>query len=94
MSLRINTHRNDAWSAYGPRWDKHFQNSGHKSNEHVKFMIIEKINTISISKQQTRSLLGHFFWILSLENHSRKGVFVLPYILKLTLAFLSTHFPT
>ena len=75
----------------GPLWEKHFQNPRHKSNEHVKFMIFEKINTLSLSKQQRRSLLEYRedFWMLKLDTHSRKGLFVLPYILKLTLTSLS-----
>ena len=79
------------WSVDGPPWEKHFQNPRHKSNEHVTFMIIEKINTLSLSKQQRRSLLEHRedFWMLKLETYSRKGLFVLSYILKLTLASLS-----
>ena len=90
-NLRISTHRNDVWSMDGSLWEKHFQNPRHKSNEHVKFMIIQKINTLSLSKQQRRSLLEYRedFWMLKLETHSRKGLFVLPYILKLTLTSLS-----
>ena len=80
MNLIIKTHKNDMSSVVGSPWDKHFQNPGHKSNQYVKFIIIiEKINTPSPFKQQRRNLLEHRedFWILRLETHSRKGLFVL-----------------
>ena len=83
MNLGINTHRNDVRSGNGPLWDKHFQNPGQKYHP----------------KQQRRSFLEHRedFWILRLEIHSRKGLFVMLYILKLSFAFLhafSLFFPT
>ena len=59
MNLRIHTLKSDVWSVDGPPWNKHFQNPRLKSNEHVKFMIIEKTNILSLSKPQRRILLEH-----------------------------------
>ena len=35
------------WRVDDPPCDKHFQNPGHKFNEHAKFAIIEKITHLS-----------------------------------------------
>ena len=70
MNLRTNVHKNDVWRTDGSPCDKHFQNLGHKFNEHAKFTITEKINNASLPKQQRRILLEHRedFWILRLET--------------------------
>ena len=49
MNLRINTHRNVVWNVDSPSCEKHFQNPGHKFNEHAKFTIIEKIKNVYLS---------------------------------------------
>ena len=87
MNWRINTHRHEVWRADDPQCDKHFQNPGHKFNEHAIFMIIEKINNASLRKQQRRSHLEHIegFRILKL-TFSPKG-------LNISLKVISTTKP-
>ena len=67
------------WRADDPPCDKHFQNPGHKFNEHAKFMIIEKINNASLRKQQRRSHLEHTegFRILKLNILSKRSEHIL-----------------
>ena len=43
------------WRADGPPCDKHFQNTGHKFNEHAKFTIIERLNNGFFPKQSRLS---------------------------------------
>ena len=45
------------WRADGPPCDKHFQNPGLNFNEHAKFTIIEKINNVSLPRQQRKIFL-------------------------------------
>ena len=66
MNLRINTHRNVVWNVDSPSCEKHFQNPGHKFNEHAKFTIIEKIKNVYLSPNNkykvfwnTEKILGH-----------------------------------
>lgn len=59
MNVRIITHRSNVWSVDGPPCDKHFHNSGHRFNGHVKFTITEKTDNASFTKQQRRSLSEH-----------------------------------
>ena len=71
-SVRINTHINGMWRADGPPCDKHFQNPGLNFNEHAKFTIIEKINNVSLPRQQRKRFLENRedFWILRFETLS------------------------
>ena len=70
MNLRINTHRNGVWRVDVPPCNKHFQNPRHKCNKHSKFTIIQKMNNVSLTKQQKQSLLEHRedFWILLIKS--------------------------
>ena len=60
------------WRADGPPCDKHFQNPGLNFNEHAKFTIIEKINNVSLPRQQRKRFLENRedFWILRFETLS------------------------
>ena len=87
-SVRINTHINGMWRADGPPCDKHFQNPGLNFNEHAKFTIIEKINNVSLPRQQRKRFLENRedFWILRFETLSLQKVWTYPYtILKTQL---------
>ena len=43
LTLRRNTHRNNAWKTDSPPCDKHFQMPGHNLNAHAKFTIIQEV---------------------------------------------------
>ena len=66
----MNTHKNDVWRTEGPPCDKHFQMPGLNFNDHVKFIITEKVKNESLSKSEICNLLEHKvdFWILKLQT--------------------------
>ena len=54
MNLRTIAHRNDVWRTNRPLYDHHFQNPGHKFNDHAKLTIIPteilKFNSDTLSQ--------------------------------------------
>ena len=76
FNLRINNHRKDVNNPCGIPASKHFSKPGHDFNHHAKFIIIEQLRNIDLSKEMITFRLKQRenFWIDKLQTFAPKGL--------------------
>ena len=70
FNLRLDNYRKDTKKPNSILACKHFQEQGHNSNKHAKFMIIGKLVNLHGSKEALLEMLAvkENFWIQKLET--------------------------
>ena len=74
--IRLNNHRKDVKDRKAILADKHFQNNGHRFNEHARFTITDKLTNTNLEKEvlSERIIQRENFWIQKLETLYQKGL--------------------
>ena len=74
--IRLSNHRKDVKDRKAILADKHFQNNGHRFNEHSRFTITDKLTNTNLEKEvlSERIIQRENFWIQKLETLYPKGL--------------------